>query len=222
MRVHALFGGIPRSIGTVSRSDLIAKMCVIDWTAMGTWALVIVGALAAYFTWALVFVGAIAAYFAYRTASSAIAALQVNRSSVDIDIFLKASAIVDDEEKFGPNYDLVKENTVQLQQASLADNGNALAGIEEPYDSKLPNAVQDVLSAMEKVGIIFHYATSKEMIQEYIGDVVINSYDALHHVIKIERDIDPEMYERFEEVYKFCKTRWRPGAAARVRYTNIS
>lgn len=165
-------------------------------------------------------VGAVAAYFAYQTARSAIDALRVSRASTNTEAFLKATAIVDDETVFGVNYDLVTANASKLRFAGLADNGLSLSGVTEPYDPSLPNAIQDVLSALEKVGIIFYYTTAKEMIDEYVGDVVINAYEALSHVIQVEREADAEMYERFQQMYDFCRPRWRSSPPARVRYTN--
>jgi hypothetical protein len=181
-------------------------MCVIDWTAAGTWALVVVGALAA--------------FFAYRAADAAIKTLGLNRASTEVDVFIKACEIIDDEAVFGVNYQLVRENASLLGHATLSNSGESLL-TKSTYDTRLPNAVQDVLSALEKVGIIFRYATNKEMIEEYIGDVVINAYEALSNVIEGERKHDLEMYLRFEQMYHFCKERWNPQSAARVRYTNV-
>jgi hypothetical protein len=181
-------------------------MCVIDWTAAGTWALVLVGS--------------VAAFFAYKTADAAIRTLGLNRASTEVDVFIKACESIDDEAVFGVNYQLVRDNASMLAHATLSDNGASLL-TKDTYDIRLPNAVQDVLSALEKVGIIFQYATNKEMIEEYIGDVVINAYEALSNVIAGERKHDSEMYLRFEQMYRFCKERWNPQAAARVRYTNV-
>jgi hypothetical protein len=182
-------------------------VCVIDWTAAGTWALVVVGA--------------VAAFFAYKAADAAIRTLGLNRMSAQVEVFLKACAIIDDEATFGPNYQLVKKSANFLGRATLSEDGESLLHTGIAYDARLPNAVQDVLSALEKVGIIFQYATNKEMIEEYVGDVVINAYGALAHIIEQERHYDPEMYERFEQMYNFCKEHWNPEAAARVRYTNV-
>ena len=74
---------------------------------------------------------------------------------------------------------------------------------------------------MEQIGIIFRYTAARNMIEEYIGDVVINAHEALQSVIEHERQADAHMYERFTEMYKFCSKRWSRRAARRVRYNNV-
>lgn len=152
----------------------------------------------------------------------AIPQLALAKASVESDIFLKACAIIDDEKKFGPNLSIVTENdnATLLQLATLSDDGR-LRGMGTVQNERLANAVLDVLYTMEQVGILFHYSTNKAMIEEYAGDVVIISYEALANVIKNCQKDDLQMYERFEEMYKYCKPRWSPKALAKFKYTNI-
>lgn len=149
----------------------------------------------------------------------AIPQLALLKSSVETEVFLKASAIIDDEAVFGPNHKLVLKNAAILQRASLAEDGS-LAGVSIEDNDRLSNAVRDVLYSLEKVGIVFHYATNKAMIEEYVGDTVISSYEALANVIAEARKDDASMYDRFDELYKYCKTRWPEQGVKTYQYTN--
>jgi hypothetical protein len=150
----------------------------------------------------------------------AIPQLALAKSSVECDVFLKACSIIDDEKNFGAKHLMVidKANAAILEHATLADDG-ALAGIDAPDSQRLADAVRHVLYSLEQLGIIFHYATNKPMIEEYVGDTVITSYEALRNVIESARG--EGMYERFEELYKYCKDRWPEKAIAQYKYTNV-
>lgn len=151
----------------------------------------------------------------------AIPQLALLKSSVETEVFLKATAIIDDEEGFGPNHKLVLKNAVVLQNAALSDDGE-LIGIGAEESGQLSNAVRDVLYALEKVGIIFHYATNKAMIEEYSGDTVISSYEALANVIREARKDDAGMYDRFDELYRYCKARWPEQGVKKYQFTNAT
>ena len=174
-------------------------------------------AVAAWGTWAGVLAVALAAILVIPQIGYA-------RRSTDTDVFLKASEIIDDEKTFGRQYHLVVKNAKVLENAFLCADGKALGGIEGENDPDLANAVQDVLSALEQVGIIFHYTANREMLQEYIGDVVVNAHDALSNVIAHVRSEakDDEMYERFTQMYNYCAERWPKDSAKSVAYTNVS
>jgi hypothetical protein len=149
----------------------------------------------------------------------AIPQLALLKSSVETEVFLKATAIIDDEKVFGPNHRLVVANSVILKGATLADAGD-LRGISPRDSARLSNAVRDVLYTLEKVGIIFHYSTNKAMIEEYVGDAVISSYEALESIITDARNEDPSMYDRFDELYQYCKKRWPDAGVTKYKYTN--
>lgn len=151
----------------------------------------------------------------------AIPQLSLTKASTEVDVFLRACGIIDDERVFGPNYQLIRDSESMLQKAALSEDGKSLIGISG-YDSRLPNAVQDVLSALEQVGIIFHYATNKNMIEEYVGDIAINAYEALRNVLEDQRRKDGHMYERFVELYEYCHARWNTASARRITFTNVT
>jgi hypothetical protein len=167
-------------------------------------------------TLALVVVSAAAAFYAYKTASSALAAFQRNKASADFEAFLKACVFVDDEATFARSYATVLRNAASLQHAILSSDRKSLLGIDH-YDPSLPGAVADVLTTLDKVGIIFHYATNKyvtneKMIDEQTGNVVIRAYEALASIIGDLRQDDPRLCEGFDEMYSFCKKRQRAKA----------
>jgi hypothetical protein len=153
----------------------------------------------------------------------AIPQLGLQRASVGTDIFLKATAIIDDEAKFGVNYDLARDqwNAARIKQATLSAEGSLVDPDGTWLSEKLSNAAFDVLSALEQVGIIFHYATNKSMIEEYVGDVVINAHEILSGIMKQFQKDDPAMYKRFDEMFAYCSSRWSRRAAGKGKYTNV-
>ena len=153
----------------------------------------------------------------------AIPQLGLQRASVDTDIFLKATSIIDDEAGFGRNYKIITFDfdAERIKKARLADDGTILDSDGGVMPSKLSNAAWDVLYALEQVGIIFHYATNKAMIEEYAGEVVINAHEVLASIIKDYQKDDASMYERFDELYVYCVSRWNRKAASKVKYTNV-
>jgi hypothetical protein len=151
----------------------------------------------------------------------AIPQLALNKASVESDIFLKACAIIDEEEKFGKHLQMVLDNAVLLKDATLSDDG-ALVGIVTTNKPGLANAVNDVLYTMEQVGILFHYTTNRAMIEEYAGDTIIRAYDALSNIILDCQNEDKHMYERFSAMYEYCKPHWSRRAIAISTYTNVS
>ncbi|HUA08237.1 MAG TPA: hypothetical protein VMA98_03115 [Candidatus Acidoferrales bacterium] len=134
----------------------------------------------------------------------AIPQLVLMKASTEADVFLKVCAIIDDP-KFADDYDLMLRNREYLKNARLTQN----ASLPGSYASMTRN-IKHLLDDMEKIGIIFFYATNKEMISDYIGDVVILVYETLAQVITGIRKLanDATRYERFTSMYDYCKKEW--------------
>jgi hypothetical protein len=146
--------------------------------------------------------------------------LALYRVASENDVFLKASGIVDDELTFGKNYKIVLANETLLKDAVLTEDGSALRGIDAEGSEDLYNAAMDVIYALEQVGIIFHYATNKRMIAEYLGETVVKAHRVLNMLITNEQSRDPELYERFTGMNNYCSRIWPAEVAGRLPYTN--
>jgi hypothetical protein len=142
--------------------------------------------------------------------------LALLKASTETDVFLKVCGIVDDP-GFDQSYKVVSNSADPLKAASFSEDGKSLAGVGA-ITPGLPESVRRVLNDLEKVGIIFYYATNKEMIADYIGDDVIGAHEALEHVIGCERSRleDGTMYERFSGMYDYCKKAWNAGTGAQA------
>lgn len=167
-------------------------------------------AISAYGTW---FAAAIVAF----AATVAIPQLAVTKAATDTEVFLKICAIIDEEERFGANYERVRTNSETLKSASVSADGT----ITVEKDGELANAANDVLYTLEQAGILFYYTANQKMVAEYVGDVVINAYEVLSGVIAESREKqgDKSMYERFEAMYRVCKKTWR-GKTSGMPHTN--
>lgn len=172
-------------------------------------------AVAAYGQWAGDAIVAIAAIFA-------IYQLVLSKRSSETDAFLRICDMIDEKE-FLRNYDLVLKHRARLVSEDIAENG--LDALTESSDyTGLEEAALDVLYQLEKIGILMHHAiVNKRMVTDYIGEVVINSYDALFQLISWYQGDDRTMYERLVELRHLCLSHgWPEEMAARMKPTGIT
>jgi hypothetical protein len=189
------------------RYDRIVKGSL--WFA-GSWALVTIGLplllfIAGFYDGVVAAWGAFIGAFAVGVVGAlALPQLMLMKASTEADVFLKVCGIIEDP-KFTDGYDTVRRKKDYLKGAELTPGG-ALSGTDAATSDK----VLHVLDAMEKVGIIFYYATNKGMISEYIGDDVIKLHNILAKVIEENRNLanDATMYERFTGMYEYCDKAW--------------
>jgi len=169
------------------------------------------GGYAAWFGDAII---AIAAIFAIQQ-------LVVNKTTADTDTFLKICNIIDDEQTFGKNYEFIKTNADRMGKATLSAEG-CLEFQGESGEGRLVDATMDVLYALEQVGILVAYTDiDRNMVNEYIGDVVIRAHDILLPIISAFQGRDRTMFQRFDEFYSYCSGSWEPKIVKHLPYTNV-
>jgi hypothetical protein len=156
-------------------------------------------------------VGAAVAFAAYKAGRSTFATAQRKKVSVELESFVQACVYVDDQATFARNYALVVSNAPLLERAFLSRDGKFLLGIEA-YDAALPAAIDDVLTTLDSVATIVRYATSgytanEKIVDERTKEVIIKAHGALSFVIAELQQDDPQRFERFDELYKYCMKR---------------
>jgi hypothetical protein len=137
--------------------------------------------------------------------------LYLSKKQSETEVFLKICDMVDDD-GFKESYDEIRKNKKILQNDEIASHGLAT------LDSNLRNAAIDVLYQLEKIGTLFNFSTlNKEMVTDYIGDVVVQSHSILSNTISYYQKDMPDAYKRFNELQKACITSgWSEDAATRI------
>jgi hypothetical protein len=149
----------------------------------------------------------------------AIPQLDTAKRSVDVDVFLKVCAEIDDT-TFGRNYELCRRERAKFKTVTISDDNRLSLS---PDDPALRKSALDVLYTLEEVGIIFHHSVlNKDMVAEYVGEVVVNAYAALSPLIAEYQKSDKEMFERVVGLREYCiKNGWTEEVAEALPFTRI-